>query len=117
MLCAPHWVGLSQSRQPTAGGRRGGRGGCPSQLTDRGGAAAAAAEAAVRILRLVEPRHHVQVHGLLTGLFKPKNRHPKAQYHFHLTVIHEILQAYLQVLRRLLLNLPLSTAELTAAPL
>lgn len=31
--------------------------------------------------------------------------HPEAQSHFHLTVIHEILQAYLQVLRRLLLNL------------
>lgn len=34
-----------------------------------------------------------------------KYLHVKAHYHFHLTVIHEILQAYLQVLRRLLLNL------------
>lgn len=53
----------------------------------------------------VERRHHVQVHGLLTGLLKQRNLHLKAQYYFHLTVIHEILQAYLQVLRRLLLNL------------
>lgn len=52
----------------------------------------------------VQRPHHVQVHGLLTGPSEQRNPHLKAQYYFHLIVIHEILQAYLQVLRRLLLN-------------
>ena len=104
-------LGRPQPITAAGGARR--RGERPSQLTDRGGAEAD------RILRLSKLRYHVQVHGLLTGLFPPlwwEHLHPKAQYTFHLTVIHEILQAYLQVLRRLLLNLPLSTAQLTAAP-
>lgn len=63
----------------------------------------------------VELRHTVRDNGLVTGRFKHKNHYPKAQYNFHLALIHEILQAYLQVLRGLLLNLLLSTAELTAA--
>lgn len=98
MLCAAHRPDRSQSRL-SPGGR-----GRPSRRTGR------REGVEVRISQShsssAEPPHHVlRVHGLLTGLVNRLPLLSEAQDNFHLTVLHEILQAYLQVLRRLLLNL------------